>query len=133
MADFLDEQFEAELTSKTQKEPAGEQEGQLTVDVFQDDEHIVIQSTIAGVGQEDIDISITNDMVTIKGRRAPDIKVRPGDYFYRELYWGSFSRSVILPVDIDADGAKASMKNGLLTIRLPKIERLRTKKLKISS
>jgi len=132
MTDFLDEQFEAELTAKTQKDTSTEQEGQLTVDVFQDDEYIIIQSTIAGVGQDDIDISITNDMVTIKGRRAPAAKIRPGDYFYRELYWGAFSRSIILPVDIDADGAKASMKNGLLTIRLPKLERLKTKKLKIS-
>ena len=130
MTDF-DEQFEAELATKTKKDPQGEQEGQLTVDVFQDEEHIYIQSTIAGVGQDDIDISITNDMVTIKGRRSPDVKVRPGDYFYRELYWGPFSRSVILPVDIDADDAKASMKNGLLTIKLPKLERTRTKKLRI--
>jgi len=132
MADFLDESFEAELTSRSKKESASEQEGQLTVDVFQDEECIIIQSTIAGVGQDDIDISITNDMVTIKGRRIPDTKVRPSDYFYRELYWGPFSRSIILPVDIDADSAKASMKNGLLTIRLPKLERIRTKKVRIS-
>lgn len=124
--------FEADLAVKSTKESRNEPEGQLTVDVFQDDEHIIIQSTIAGVGQEDIDISITNDMVTIKGRRAPDMKVRPSDYFYRELYWGPFSRSIILPVDIDADGAKASMKNGLLTIKLPKLEKLRTKKIRIS-
>ena len=133
MTDFLDEQFEAELTAKTQKDTSTEQEGQLTVDVFQDDEYIIIQSTIAGVGQDDIDISITNDMVTIKGRRAPAAKNRPADYFYRDLYWGEFSRSIILPVDIDADGAKASMKNGLLTIRLPKLERLKTKKVRIDS
>ncbi len=121
-----------ELAAVKKKEHRPENEGQLTVDVFQDDDHLFIQSTIAGVAAEDLDISITNDMVTIKGERAPEQKTRADDYYYQELYWGPFSRSVILPVDIDADSAKASMKNGILTIRLPKLERLRTKKLKIS-
>lgn len=119
-------------SSKTKKDTAPENEGQLTVDVFQDDDNIIIQSTIAGVGVEDIDISITNDMVTIRGRRVPEQKVPPADYYYQELYWGPFSRSIILPVDIDADSAKAAMKNGILTIKLPKLERLKTKKIKIS-
>jgi len=131
MSEIFDE-FEAELASKPAKKEQ-EQEGQLTVDVFQDGDDIVIQSTIAGVSQEDIDISITNDMVTIRGRRTADVRVKANDYFYRELYWGPFSRSIILPVDIDADAAKASMKNGLLTIRLPKLERLRTKKVRIET
>ena len=131
----MDELFEettAELAASTKREPASDHEGQLTVDIFQDEDHIIVQSTIAGVKPEDMDIAITNDMVTIKGRRVPDQKVRSSDYFYQELYWGPFSRSIILPVDIDADNAKASMKNGILTIKLPKLEKLRTKRIKIS-
>lgn len=122
---------EIQLTAK-RKETRSEQEGQLTVDVFQDDDHVIIQSTIAGVGPNDLDISITNDMVTVRGQRNSDQNIRPQDYYYQELYWGPFSRSVILPEDIDADNAKASMKNGLLTIKLPKLAKSRTKKIRIS-
>ena len=107
-------------------------DGQLTVDVYQAEDDIVVQSTIAGVDQNDIDISLTNDMVTIKGRRSSPEKIKQSDYYYRELFWGPFSRSIILPEDVDSDNAKASMKNGLLTIRLPKLAKSRTKKVRIS-
>lgn len=110
-----------------------EAEGQLTIDVYQTPSEIVIKSTIAGVEPEDLDISITNDMITIRGRRQKDDEVKNEDYFYQECYWGNFSRSVILPVDIDADKAVASLKNGILTIRLPKSEKIRTKKIKIKT
>jgi len=128
---FEDDNLEVTLAS-AKKEPRQEGEGQLTIDVFQTEDDVVIQSTIAGVSDKDLDISVTNDMVTIKGARMPEQKVRSSDYYYQELYWGPFSRSIILPVDVDADSAKASMKNGILTIRLPKLDRIRTKKIKVS-
>lgn len=128
---FENDNLEATLTS-TKKESRQENEGQLTIDVFQTEDDVVIQSTIAGVNDKDLDISVTNDMVTIKGTRMPEQKVGSSNYYYQELYWGAFSRSIILPVDIDADNAKASMKNGILTIRLPKLDKVRTKKIKIS-
>jgi len=110
-----------------------EDEGQLTVDVYQTDDDIVIRSTIAGVTAEDIDISLANDMVTIKGKRNPGEHVPEQDYYYQELYWGSFSRSIILPEDVDIEKATASMKNGILTVRLPKLAKSRMKKVKIST
>src|SRR3989338_7678795 len=122
---FEDDNLETTLVS-TKKEPRQENEGQLTIDVFQTEDDVVIQSTIAGVNDKDLDISVTNDMVTIKGVRMPEQKIKPSDYYWQELYWGPFSRSIILPVDVDADDAKASMKNGLLTIRLPKMDRIKT-------
>lgn len=115
----------------SRKEPQEKADGSLTVDVYRDEGDIVIQSTIAGATSQDIDISILNDMVTIKGARQPEAKVRSGDYYYQELYWGTFSRSIILPEEVDADGAKASMKNGILTIRLPTLQKAKTKRLKI--
>lgn len=108
-----------------------EQEGQLTVDVFQDDENIIIQSTIAGVSPDDLDVSITNDMVTIRGERRRTYDVDQEDYFYQECYWGTFSRSIILPVEIDADRAEAKIKNGILTVRIPKANTAVTRKLKV--
>lgn len=108
-----------------------ESEGQLTVDVYQTDTEIVIKSTIAGVDANDLDVNITNDMVTIKGKREDCVEKEAKDYYYQECYWGSFSRSIILPVDIEAEKAEAGLKNGILTIRLPKAEKVKTKKIKV--
>ena len=95
--------------------------GQLSVDVYQTEKEIVIVSTVAGVRPEDIDIAINNDMVTIRGRREREQEVADDEYLYQECYWGGFSRSIILPTDVKADRAQANFKNGVLTIRLPKI------------
>lgn len=121
----------SEVSSRAQKSVTDEQEGQLTVDVYQTPEFIVVKSTIAGVKPDDLDVSITNDMVTIRGTRRHDEEVTDDDYFYRECYWGSFSRSIILPVDIVSEKADASLKDGILTIRIPKADALLTKKVKV--
>jgi len=121
------------VMQQAEEEPMeeGGGEGQLTIDVYQTENDIVIKSTVAGVSAEDIDITITNDMVTIRGERKCDEEVPEENYYYQECYWGPFSRSVILPVDIDADRIDASIKNGILTVRLPKIEKEKTRKLKV--
>lgn len=108
-----------------------EGEGQLTIDVYQTENDIIIKSTVAGISADDIDITVTGDMVTIRGTRHRDEEVPQENYYYQECYWGAFSRSVILPVDIDAERIDAAMKNGILTIRLPKLEKEKTKKLKV--
>lgn len=106
-------------------------EGQLTIDVYQTEGEIVIKSTIAGVKPEDLDVSINNDMVTIKGERKNEEIVRGDNYYYQECYWGHFSRSVVLPIDIIADKAEAALKNGILTIRLPKADTTKIKRIQV--
>jgi len=106
-------------------------EGALTIDVYQTDNDIVIVSTIAGVTAKDLDVSITNDMVTISGARKNQVKVKQENYFYQECYWGPFSRSVILPIDVDAEKSAAELKDGVLTITLPKSEKVKIKKIPI--
>lgn len=138
LADEALSENEAEPEESYSDEAAGvageeEQEGQLTVDVFQDDENIVIQSTIAGVAPDDLDVSITNDMVTVRGERRQPYEIDTEDYFYQECYWGTFSRSIILPVEIDSDRAEAKIKNGVLTIRIPKANAAMTRKLKVKA
>jgi len=135
MDEMVDEQEQdvEEVFSDEDTGTGDEQEGQLTVDVFQDDQNIVIQSTIAGVSPDDLDVSITNDMVTIRGERRRQYNVDDEDYFYQECYWGTFSRSIILPVEIDSDRAEAKIKNGVLTIRIPKANTAMTRKLKVKS
>jgi HSP20 family protein len=125
-----DEELDIQLAAAHPKEEE-RADGSLTVDVYRDEGDIVVQSTIAGCTIPDLDISVLDDMVTIKGSRQPESKVRAKDYYYQELYWGPFSRSIILPEEVDSDGAKASLKNGMLIIRLPTREKAKTKKLKI--
>lgn len=110
-----------------------EPEGQLTIDVYQTPADIVIKSTIAGVTHDNLDISITNDMITIKGKRERDEHPTDDQYYYQECYWGAFSRSVILPVDIKADESEAVLKNGILTVRLPKAEKERSKRISVKT
>lgn len=122
MNDFAEQNLEhLELIADLASARPTVTEGHLTVDVYQTDKEVVIQSTIAGITADDLDISIAKDIVTIKGKREQPEKVRSSAYDHRELYWGPFSRSIILPVDINVDRAKAVIKNGLLTIHLPKL------------
>ena len=108
-----------------------EGEGQLTIDVYQTPEEIVVESTIAGVNPDDLDIDITNEAVTIRGKRSKEKRIADEDYFYQECYWGKFCRSIILPQEVDAENAEAKIKNGVLTIHLPKLNRQKSKKVKV--
>ena len=115
---------------KTEEKKWPEPEGQLAVDVYQTNGELVIQSTIAGVKPEEVEIVAQGDVVTIKGKRER-VENEERNYFYQECYWGPFSREIILPVEADASRAEASMVEGILTIRIPKIEREKRKKIVI--
>jgi len=94
-------------------------EGQLSVDVFRDGDALVVRSTVAGVKPEDLDIAIHGDLLTIRGRRSLIKEVPEDDWFYRECFWGAFSRSIVLPYEVATDLAQATLKNGVLEIRIP--------------
>lgn len=111
--------------------PSAFEEGELSVDVFQNQNEIVIKTMVAGVKPEDLDVAISRDMVTIKGKRESERTVADDDYFHRELYWGSFSRTIVLPQEIDVDAAEAIEKHGLLIIKLPKLDKNRSTRLKV--
>ncbi len=108
-----------------------EAEGQLTVDVYQTPSEIVVESAIAGVAPDAIDVDVSRDSVTIKGSRRREKKVRDEDYLYQECYWGKFGRSIILPQEVDPESADVTFKNGILTVRLPKLNDKKSRKLKI--
>ncbi len=111
---------ESESEENDWLDEANYEEGQLSIDVYEKQNKLIVKSTIAGVKPEDIDISINNDMLTIRGKREDTEKVEENQYLYRECYWGAFSRSVILPVEVQAEKIDASLENGVLTIILPK-------------
>lgn len=106
-------------------------EGTLTIDVYQNENEIIVESAIAGVRPEDLDITATNESIAIKGERHRDEHVSDERYFYQECFWGKFSRSVILPQEVDPEAAQVGYKNGILTIKLPKVVRHKTKRLNI--
>jgi len=112
---------------------AEEEAGELAVDVYQTPTHIIIKAMIAGVRPEDLDVSITRDLVTIRGKRERHTEGTAGDFFFQELYWGSFTRTISLPQEVEIEDAEASEKHGLLIIRLPKLDKGRQAKLKVKS
>ena len=112
-------------------EPSPEEEGELTVDIYDRGDSIVIQSTVAGVRPEDLDISIASDTISIRGSREQAERVHDNAYYYKELFWGTFARTVILPEEVDDGAAEAMLKNGLLTVRLPKRKRGAVQKVKV--
>jgi len=110
-----------------------EEEGELTIDMYQTKEALIIEAMVAGVKPENLDISITREMVTIRGHREEQKEATGDDYFYQELYWGSFSRTIVLPQEIEPEESSAKSKNGLLKIRLPKINKEKMAKLRVKA
>ncbi|MFH1036678.1 MAG: Hsp20/alpha crystallin family protein [Patescibacteria group bacterium] len=108
---------------------SGEPEGQLAIDVYQTEESLVIQTAIAGVKPDSLDISIEGDMITIRGSREKPAETGERNYFYQECFWGPFSRQIVLSVEVDPSRTEAALKEGILTVRIPKIERERKRKI----
>jgi len=108
------------------------EEGQLLLDVYQDEKNIYIKSTIAGVNHQDLEIALHNDMLTIKGSRKSEMELEGYDYFFQECYWGDFSRSIILPVEVESAKIGAELKNGVLKITIPKSKKRRKIPIKIT-
>jgi len=106
-------------------------DGQLAIDVYENNDYFIIQSTIAGIKAEDLDISIENDLVTIRGSRENRYKEEGSKYYYQECYWGSFSRQVILPEEVDGSKAEAAMKDGVLNLKIPKIQKAKKRRIEV--
>ncbi|MDD5731420.1 MAG: Hsp20/alpha crystallin family protein [Patescibacteria group bacterium] len=111
-----------------------ELEGQLSIDMYQTDDDLIIKAPVAGVDPNDLEVSVTEDSFVIRGKRHDEHKQEKGNYFVHECYWGSFSRSESLPVPVVAEKAEASInKKGVLTIRVPKSSKGKSKTLKIKT
>ena len=122
-----------EMPAKIEKKKSSpeEGEGQLSIDVYQTDEEVVIESTIGGVRPENLEVTIENGMVQIKGNREKMETVEKDDYLIQECHWGSFSRQFVLPSEVDASRSEATLKNGILSIRIPRIQKEKVTKLMI--
>ncbi len=132
MKEAKDNSEKLEVKSESDIGDPLEEEGQLTVDVYEDGDEIVVESTVAGVDPDNLEINITSESVTIKGKRERQKKIEDKNYFYQECFWGSFSRSVILPEEVDPDKSEAKLAdNRVLTIRMPKLKKKSPKKMKV--
>jgi HSP20 family protein len=108
-------------------------ESELAVDVFQTETEVVVRAMVPGIDPEELDVTITRDMVQIRGERYDEAEQHEGAFYHKELYWGTFARSVALPAEVEPEEAQAYEKHGMLEIHLPKIDRDRQKKLKVKT
>lgn len=122
-----------EVTPWQEQQEEVREDGELPIDMYQTDDNIVIRALVAGVSPDDLDIAITRDMVTIRGRREEEVESPEEDYFHHELYWGGFSRTILLPEEVVIDEADAKETHGLLEIILPKLDKERTTQLKVKA
>lgn len=132
LAETVEKDFESKPSiNKLKTLEDQDEEARLTVDVYQTPTEIIIKTMVAGVKPDELDVLIARDSITIRGKRTDDQTVAEDEYFYRELYWGSFARTISLPEEVDVDGAEAVERHGMLILHLPKLDKNRQAKLKV--
>ena len=109
------------------------EEAELAVDVYQTPTDIVVKTMVAGVRNEDLELTIARDMITISGKRKEDQNIDEDNYFTKELYWGKFSRTILLPQEVEPEQVEATEKHRLLTIKLQKVDKEKKNTVKIKS
>lgn len=127
---------EPTLTEFPQKTESYSEEGKLPVDIYENDEEIMIITPIAGVSIDETEISISRDVLTIKGERKFDLSslnFKSKKTFLKECFWGSFSRSIVLPTTVNLEKIEATEKNHVLYIRVPKKNTVQMRIVKIKS
>jgi len=108
-------------------------EGQLSIDVYETPTLLVIVAPVAGVKLSDINVTVTEDVLTIKGARQQEFSIPEEDYLIQECFWGEFSRSIVLPSNVDSTKINATFKDSILTVTLPRTEKTKTKVVKIKA
>jgi len=105
--------------------------GQLAVDVYETKEKLVVKARVAGVSKDDLDVSIADNTVSIRGTLTSGDEVSAENYFVQECYWGEFTRSIALPVPVKEDEIEAILKDGVLTVGFTKVKQDTVKKIEI--
>jgi HSP20 family protein len=108
-------------------------EAELSIDVYQTPTDIVIQTMVAGVKPEDLELSIARDIITIRGEREENRTIDEENYFTKELYWGKFSRTVSLPAEVEPEEVEAVEKHGLVTIKIKKVDKEKKNVVRVKS
>lgn len=144
-AAFLNDDDLQQPVAPAQNQPAGDAQladdnwddqqddfpGQLAVDVYETDDKLVVKARTAGVNKEDLDVSISDGILTISGTLSSGDDTDATNWHIQECYWGEFSRTVALPVAVKEDEAAAALKDGVLSISFPKVQQEQAKKIAI--
>ena len=126
-----EEIFESNIDYNDQSSLDGDEEISLSVDAYEDEENIYIKAFIPAVNPKELDIDVSRDVVTISGERFESEEKDFDQYFQKELSWGRFQKRILLPKEIDIENIKASTNFGVLTLKLPKIDKDRKVKVKL--
>ena len=133
LRDAMDRLFEESFVRPRSSLAPAEGKATLALDVHESDDDVTVKASIPGVKPEDINISLTDDTLTIKGETREETEKSDGSYHVRERRYGAFQRSISLPSMVDADKANAEFENGVLTLALPKVEEVKPKAIKITT
>jgi HSP20 family protein len=101
------------------------------VDVYEEKDDIVVKAELPGMAKEDVEVNLTDSMLTIKGQKKKEEEIKEENYYRSERSYGSFLRTLELPREVQPDKVKASFKNGILEVRMPKTEEAKTKEIKV--
>lgn len=129
-----DQQASSESKDKDQSEEWLKEDslpGQLAIDVFETPEKLIVQAPIAGIDKNDLDVSISDNTLSIQGSRKSGVSTDNTNYYVQECYWGEFARSITLPVPVKEDAIDAMLKDGVLTITFNKVKQDTVKKIEI--
>lgn len=134
LEEYEEEEIEEEAPTKNPSWLEVEnEEAELAVDVYQTPRDIIIQTMIAGVRPEDMELEIARDVIVIKGKREVEHDIDDENYFTKELYWGKFSRTISLPQEVEPEFVEAVEKHGLLTIKIQKVDKEKKSRVKVKS
>jgi len=129
----MDKLFEDSFVRPTSWFFEGEGRGAVALDMYQTDNDVVVQASLPGFKPEEVEISITGDTLTLKGEHKEEKETKEEDYFFRERRYGSFNRTVTIPVGVKSEKAEATFENGVLTLTLPKAEEAKPKQIRIKA
>ena len=108
-------------------------EAELSVDVYQTPTDIIVETMVAGVKPEDLELSVSRDMITIRGEREGARNIDEDNYFTKELYWGKFSRTMSLPAEVEPEEVEATEKHGLLIVKIKKVDKQKKNTVRVKS
>lgn len=139
MGEESEEPKNSPMAEKTSKNPLSgwqeeeNDEAELTVDVYQTPTDIVVQSMVAGVTPEDLELTIGRDTVIIRGKREENRSIDEENFSIKELYWGKFARTIALPAEVEPEEAEATERHGLLTLKIRKVDKQKKNSIKVKS
>lgn len=130
LRDAMDRLFEDSVVRSSGLFPSLRAE-QPAVDMYQTDTDVVVKASLPGMKSEDVDISVTGDVITLKGEHREEHETSEENYFRKEMRYGSFTRALPIPVPVDVDKAEAEFQDGVLTVKMPKTEESKPKTVKV--